>query len=819
MNSLSFAWRLLYKDWQTKEIRVLVVAIILAVTALSSVNFFTARLQQVILLQTSEVLGGDLAVVSYRLPLTELEKKAQQLGLKTTQTISFRSMVMNQNEDTLLSEIKSVSKNYPLRGELQIESGTIKTIPEIGTIWVEEKLLNELSLKLNDSLQLGKKSFQIAHILKYEPDRGNDWMQFAPRVLINQQDLEDSGLLGLGSRVARRLLLVGEKNALKSFQTELEQNAQPEFQLQTFQDTLGQLKTGLTQTEQFLSFAALCTLLLSGAAVAASARYFANRQIDKVALLRCLGMTMPTLRKIYFNYLFILGFLASLIGVIVGFLIQETLVLMLGSLFSKILPAPPFFPALLGLLSGWLMLGGFALPALLGITNIPPLYLLRRQTDHTPRNILSILLGLFTLIILMLMQSNSLNTTLVMIVGLLGSLSILLMVSWGLIKLLNPLRFQSGLWWRFGIANVARYPTNSTVQLTSFSLSFMVLLLLTVVQQDLLKTWQTQLPEKTPNYFVANIQSEDIDNIKKLFEEQGLKIPFYPMLPAHLTKINNKPVIAEDFKNARARRLAGRAFNLSWTEQLPIGNEIIDGEWWSNQTAEASLEKGIAELLNIQIGDLLQFSSGGEEITLKVQSLRKLRWDSFQVNFFVITNPEALKKMPTTYITSFYLSLEQREFLKTLVKAFPSISIIDVNTMLERVKSMLSQISRAIELLFLLSIAAGITVLYALLQLMQLQRRQENAILRTLGASRKQILWGAMVEFVVIGSLAGFLASTMAGILEWAVGKWVLDIPLLPTVELWIVGIMGGAFIVSISALPSILKLLKQSPLSILRTL
>jgi len=819
MNSLSFAWRFLRKDWQTKEIRILIIAIILAVTALSSVNFFTARLQQSILLQTSEVLGGDLAVVSYRLPLTEIEQQAHQLGLKTTQTISFRSMVMNQNDDVLLSEVKAVSENYPLRGELQIESGTIKTLPETGTIWVEEKLLQDLSLQLNDVLQLGKKTFQIAHILKYEPDRGNDWMQFAPRVLMNQQDLEESGLLGSGSRVARRLLVIGEEKSVKTFQTDLEKNPQPDFQLQTFQDTLGQLRTGLTQTEQFLSFAALCTLLLSGAAVAASARYFTARQIDKIALLRCLGMTMPILQKIYVNYLLILGFLTGLIGIILGFLVQESLVFMLGNLFSKTLPNTPFFPAILGLLSAWLMLGGFALPALLGITDIPPLHLLRRQTDSTPHNYMSIILGLLTLIMLMILQSQSLKTTLIMLIGLLGSVGILLIMSRLLIKLLNPLRFQTGLWWRFGIANVARYPTNSTVQLTSFGLSFMVLLLLTIVQYDLLKTWQTQLPDKTPNYFIANIQPDDIESIKALFIEKGLQVPFYPMLPAHLTKINNKPVIAEDFKSVRAQRLAGRAFNLSWTEQLPIGNEIVEGKWWSNQIPEASVEQGIATLLNIQVGDTLQFSSGGEEINLTVQSLRKLRWDSFQVNFFVITNPDALKEMSTTYITSFYLPLEQTAFLKSIVKTFPNISIIDVNTMLARVKSMLSQISLAIELVFLLSVAAGITVLYALLQLMQLQRRQESAILRTLGASRWQILSGAMAEFIVIGSLAGFLAATIAGILEWVIGKWLLEIPLFPTLELWFVGVIGGGLIVGIAALPSIKQLLKQSPLSVLRSL
>ncbi len=347
----------------------------------------------------------------------------------------------------------------------------------------------------------------------------------------------------------------------------------------------------------------------------------------------------------------------------------------------------------------------------------------------------------------------------------------------------------------------------------------MVLLLLTFVQHDLLKTWQTQLPEKTPNYFVANIQPEDIENVKKRFEEKDLKIPFYPMLPAHLTKINNKPISSEDFSNVRAKRLVGRAFNLSWTEKLPIGNELIQGEWWSNQAAETSIESGIAELLNINIGDSLQFSSGGEEISLIVKNLRKLRWDSFQVNFFVITNPDALKNVPTTYITSFYLPAEQSAFLKELVKTFPSISIINVNSMLERVRSLLEQASQAIELVFLLSVAAGITVLYALLQLMQLQRRQESAILRTLGASRWQILSGTLSEFALIGSLAGFLAASLAGSLEWAIGKWLLEIPLIPSFELWIIGIFGGAFIVSIAALPALFHLLKQSPSVLLKTL
>lgn len=814
-----FAWRLLKKDWQSKDIRVLTIALILAVTALSSVNLLTSRLQNKVLLQASEVLGGDLAVVSYRFPLDELEEQAKKLDLKTAQTVSFRSMVMSENDDTLLCEIKSVSNNYPLRGHLEIETGITKSIPENGTVWVEEKLLNDLSLKLGDSLHVGKQLFTIAHLLKYEPDRGNDWMQLAPRVLMNENDLHNTGLLSAGSRVARRLLLVGEKDKLNSFQKYLEEKNQADFQLQTFQDTVGQLKTGLTQTEQFLTFAALCTLLLCGAAVAVSARYFSTKQIDKVALLRCLGMTMPILRKIYFNYLIILGFLTGLTGIILGFFIQESLVLILGNLFGKNLPPISLFPLIFGFFSAWLMLAGFALPALWGVANIPPLHLLRRQTDSTPNHLLSIFIGLITLIFLLFLHSNSFKTTVLMLIGLVGSLLVLFLIAWLLIKLLNPLRFKSGMWWRFGIANVARYPITSTVQLTSFGVSFMVLLLLTFVQHDLLKTWQTQLPEKTPNYFIANIQPTDVESVKSVFEEKGLKVPFYPMLPAHLIKINDKAVSPEDFSTSRAKRLVGRAFNISWTAQLPIGNELIKGEWWSNQASELSIESGIAELLNIQLGDRLHFMSGGQEIILKVKSLRKLRWDSFQVNFFMLTNPQALQGMPVTYIASFYLPPEQSAFLKTLVKNFSSISIIEVNALLKKVRNLLEQASQAIQMVFFLSIAAGITVLYALLQLMYLQRRQESAILRTLGASRGQILAGALAEFALIGSLAGFLAASIAGSLEWAVGKWLLEIPLIPSFELWIIGIGGGSLIVSIAALPALLHLLKQSPTALLRRL
>jgi len=827
----SFTLNTLRRDWRNAEVRLLFLALVVAVASLTAVSFFTNRIQQAMNFQATELLAADLVLSSrYELP-PDLQQQVQNAGLQQAKTLSFRSMAVSE-EDFVLVQLKAVNSAYPLRGTLRIsetplgEEYPTEQTPAQSKIWVEDRLLYRLNKQVGDNIQLGSQHFEIAQVLRYEPDRGGSLIQLAPRVMMNLDDVAATGLVAPGSRVQHRLLLAGEVDQVKTLRQQLEQQAERagaanQWDIQGVEDARPELRSALTQAERFLSLAALVAVILAGAAIAVAARQFALRQADAAAIMRCLGATQDFINRLYLFRLLALGLIASSVGCAVGYLLHLGLSKLLTAFFVTELPSPDASPILLGLVTGLLTLFSFAWPAVLRLRSIPPLRVLRRDLGLPPPSVWQVLLlASLGMGALLWWLAGEIKLAGFMLGGVAALLLLLLTAAYVLVKALSFFRYHSQAAWRFGLANLARRAQSSSVQLAGFGLGIMALLLLAIVRVDLLGSWQTTLDENTPNHFLLNIQPHEVNTVQQRFTDIGIQTELYPMIPGNLLRINGRAVSVDDYDNPRAKRLASRAFNLSWSATLPDNNTLQEGEWWDeNRRGVASIESGIAETLGIKLGDELTYRIGAQEISVKIANLREVDWDSFQVNFFVVTSPDVLASVPTTSICSFHLPDSQTRWLLELVRDFPAITVLNVGALLKQVKSIMERASLAIEYVFMLTLLAGLLVLYAAIQASHEERLQEAAILRTLGAGRKHIIVGLLTEFVTLGLLAGLLAASMASFLGFALSTWVFDLPYQFNMGVWLIGLMGGAVGVGIAGLLGTQHVLKQPPAEVLRRL
>ncbi len=822
MNIIHFILRGARQDWRGTEVRILFLALVVAVASLSAVGFFTDRVAQGMARQASELLGADLVLRSHEPLPPELIARAEDLGLDLVRTVEFRSMLHHDGR-MQLSEIKAVSAGYPLRGQLraQTESGAeervMNELPGNEQIWVEQRLSRRLGLNPGDTLQVGRSGFKLGAILTHEPDRGGDLFQLAPRLLMSLEQLPRTDLLGPGSRVKHHLLLAGKPSALAAFREHLNHYPQPDWETRTARESRPELRAALSQAERFLGLAAIAAVVLAGAAVAVAARHYARHQADAAAIMRCLGATQGFVTRLYLARMLIFGLLASSVGCLAGYALQGGLAAILSQFFLQALPPPGWSPLLLGYVTGLLTLLAFALPPILRIKSVPPLRVLRNDLGMAPPSLWSMaLLALLAMAALIRWQAGDTTLALIMLGGLAVALLLLFATAWLLVRGLRGLREHSHIAWRFGLANLSRRAQASALQLTAFGLGLTALLLLAVVRVDLLDTWQADLPADTPNHFLINIQPGELAALRDYLADAELSAELYPMIPGRLLRVNQRPLKPGDFDSPRGQRLARRAFSLSWHEQMPAHNQVVAGDW-GQHPGEVSVEQGIAELFDIELGDQLVFRVAGQEIQAKVSNFRELEWDSFKVNFFFILSPELLRDIPGTYLTSFYLPPDREDWLNGLVERFPGVTALNVMALLGQVREVMEQAARAVEYVFLLTLLSGLLVLYAAIQASQEERLREGAILRTLGASRRQVLATLLAEFITLGALAGLLAALMANLLGYLLATQVFELGYYFNPWLWLLGLVGGAAGVGVAGILGTYRLLRQSPALTLR--
>lgn len=827
INTLTFSLRSLRRDWRSGELRILAIAVVIAVASMTAVGFFVDRTRQAMGQQAGELLAADLVLTSSNPVGPDRIAYARASALQRAETLSFRSVVIADDRMQLV-EVKAVSADYPLRGALRIapkpfapDSVTSST-PGRGEVWVNADLLQKLKVEIEDIISLGEAEFVIRKVLTYEPDRGGQFFNIAPRVMMNIGDVPATRLLQPGSRARYRLLVAGANDSVRDYRTWLASRLNPSERLVTLEEGRPELRAALERAQRFLGLASLVSVFLAGVAMAMAARRYTQRHLDTSAIMRCLGASQRTIIKIFTWEMVWIGVAASLIGCLVGYVAQTGLAFILAGLVATELPLPSLRPALVGLPLGLAVLMGFALPPLLALKDVPPTRVLRRQAaTPMPRNLATYTLAFLTMAGLMLWHARDMELLAYVLGGAVGTVVVLAITAYLLVKLLNGLRGRVGVAWRFGFANISRRARISAAQIVAFGLGIMALLLLSLVRGDLLEGWRKTIPPEAPNHFLINIQPDQAQALRDFLTAHDMVVPaIYPMVRARLTAINDQSISPETLSDPHARRHARRESNLSWAAQLQTDNRVVAGRWWG--TGEygrplASFERDFAETLGIKLGDTVTYDIAGSEIKVKVSNLRTVDWDTFNVNFFTILPPGVLDEYPATYVTSVYLPPETKQPLNLMLERFPNITVIDVDALLGKVRQIMERVSLAVEYVFMFTLLAGLAVLYAAVQATQDERRYETAVLRTLGAHRGQLLRGLAAEFVTLGLLAGALAGVAASIIGYALAEFVFHFSYRLNLWVWLAGTLCGAIGIGIAGTVGTRSVLRQPPAKTLR--
>lgn len=827
MSAWRITLRLLRQDWRSGELYLLSAALVLTVAAITAVGFFTDRVEATMQRQGSALIAADLVLESSTPLPQRFGREAAARGLEIARTVEFRSIVMTTGQEPQLVQIKAADPAYPLRGELKTArkpQGSERTSehgPPEGEVWVESRLLPLLGLSVGDSLGVGETRLRIGAILTQEPGEGGSFFNIAPRVLMSRADLPATGLIGPASRASHRLLVAGQAAAVSAFEDWARPKLDANATLEDATDARPEFASAVDRASRFLHLATLVTLLVAGAAIALASHRLVERQIDAVAVMRCLGAPRHLLMRVFVLRLVIFGLIASLLGCLLGWLGQLGLITALSDWIAQDLPPPSPTPILVGLATGMIALLGFAVPPLAQLAHVPPLRALRRDLG-TPRasTALALIAAAVALALLIFWQAADFALAWKLLAGVLGTVLTLVLTVLILVRAAGRLAGRARGVWRLGLAALARRPGTAVLQIAGLGIGILALLLLAVVRVDLLKSWQESLPEGAPNYFLINIQPDEVKPLRDFLSRSGIDTPaLYPMIRGRLTHIGDRKVDPSSYESPRAERLASREFNLSYGTQPQPDNRILAGHWWAGADAppELSVEQGIAETLGIHLGDELTFWVSGHAVTGPVTSLREVHWDSFNVNFFVVASPALLQSEAATYITSFHLPPEREALVAELARRFPSVTTLDVDAILKQVRGVIDRGVLAVEYVFLFTLAAGLLVLYAGIQASLEQRRTEHGILRTLGASRRTMLTSLAVELTTAGLLAGLLASIFAEATGFLLAEQLFELDFSFNAGLWAVGVLGSGLLIGLAGTLATYPLLIRPPLRTLR--
>ncbi len=823
---LSLAGRQLLRDARSGELRVLFFALLIAVASSTAIGYFGARLNEGMSLRATEFLGADLILRGSAPAEPEQIKAGTGRGLQHAQVVEFSSVIAS-DAGIQLASVKAAGNGYPLRGELKSAAApygeeTVSAGPGPGEVWAESRLLVALNLKVGDEIEVGAKKLRLTRVLTYLPDEAGDFYSLTPHVLMHLDDLPATRVVQPGSRVRYIEQWNGPSDALTSYRQATEPGLAANQRFDDARDGSRRVGGALDRAERYLNLASLAAVLLAGVAVALSAARFASRRFDASALLRCLGLSRRQALSLFGLQLAILGLVASLAGALLGWLAQQTLFHLLQGLLPAQIPAGGIIPALAGIATGLVALAGFALPPLAALGRVPPLRVLRRDMLPVPASSW-LVYGTALLALGLIMWRLSLDLTLTL--ALLGGGLVTALLLGGLMLLglqsLRRLLARAALPWRLGLGQLLRRPLAAAGQALAFGLILLAMALIALLRGELLDNWQEQLPADAPNHFALNILPADRDAFaERLAQLSPHPAPLYPVVPGRLTQVNGEPVRQYVTEDSRGERAVRRDLSLTWSADLPDGNTLTAGQWWTDDQPRelpgVSVEDELAQSLHIKLGDRLTFNVGGVDRDALVTNLRTVDWNNFQPNFFMIFEPGTLKDLPVTYLTSFYLPPQHEQQLVDLSRAFPSVSLLQVEAILNQLRSILAQVTIAIEFVLLFVLAAGLAVLFAGLQSTLDERIRQGALLRALGAERRLLVQARRAEFGLLGAASGLLAALGCELVSFMIYRYAFQIAWQPHPWLLLLPLIG-ALLVGLAGVLGTRRALNASPLTVLR--
>lgn len=826
---------MLARDWRSGELRLLAAALVVAVASVTSVAFFSDRLGRGLVRDAHQLLGADLVLVADRPWSAAISEELTRRGLQQARALNFISMARpaeGSDDAGQLAGVKAVTENYPLRGRLRIAPGlnlpdrTAPAGPARGTVWLDERLSSALGTQVGSRVRIGASELRVTAVLTLEPERSANFFNLAPRLMMHADDVAATGLIQPGSRIRHYLYVAGTSPAVADYEAWVKARLERGQRVDNLESGRPEVRATVERAQRFLGLAALLAAVLAGVAIGLGARRFVERHLDGCALMRCLGATQGRLLALHSMEFLLLGGMACAGGALVGYAAQELIAYWLASLIRAALPAPSVLPAIHGLLVGNVLLLGFALPPLLQLKGVPTVRVIRREAGPMRQPALFAYgSGLTALAALLLWQAGDIKLGGYVVVGFSVAAAVFIGVSWFVLKSLAGtaaarVLFQGNSALRYGLANLGRRAAANAVQVASLALGLTALLLLTVTHHDLVDAWRRAAPADAPNRFVLGIQADQLDAVQRYLADNDIAVPdIYPMVRGRLTAVNGREVRERDYAEERARRLVEREFNLSYMAALPAHNTVTSGRWFpaGGAATEISVEEGIARTLGLRLGDELTYSVGGETFSARITSLRRLRWDSMKVNFFVIGPPPLLERFPVNFISAFRVTPVQEPVLNRLTTRFPNLTVIDVGAAVRQANEVIDQLVVVVQFVFLFALGAGILVLYAALVATEDERRRETALMRVIGASRRQIVNSQSIEFLTMGALAGVLATAAAAAIGQVLAQraFELDLPVNPW--LWAIGPMSGIVLLSVNAWVSARKALAVPPALTLR--
>jgi putative ABC transport system permease protein len=825
--ALSLGLRTLGREWRSGDLAVLFLALFVAVAALTGVGFLVDRIERAMRMQATEVLAADLRLVSPDPIGAHYDEEAQRRGLASARVVSTLSVVL-KGELTQLANVHAATEGYPLRGRLRVAdqpfgaATPVAAVPARGEVWAESRLMAALDAQVGDVLSVGESTLRVTRVLIARPDQGSGFVDLAPSILINAADLAATALIQPGSRARYAALFAGAPQATAGFAAWLEANKSTAERLRDIAEASPEINNASNRAGRFLLLASLAGVLLCAVAIAMTARRYVKRHLDLAALLKTLGASQSMVLAISLAQLVVIALVATVAGALAGFLAQQGLLMLLKDMIASELPAAGWQPVVMGFATALLLLTGFALPSMLQLSRVPAIRVLRRDIGP-PRLGTLFAFGPAVLAIVMLIQwvTGDVRISAGFVVGLVLSLGALALAGWGLVALTGRLRGGMGAAWRYGAANLARRRAESIVQIVALGLGLSALLLLAIIRGDLIDDWRARLPQDAPNYFFVNIPPDDREDFRALLAAQGGEMTrMLPMIRGRMVSINGESVSEKRFLTPQGEGLANREQNLTWSAEIGPDNTITAGEWFTADDFGqplVSVATDMQESMPLQLGDRLTFDIAGEMIEATVSSFRRVQWDSLQPNFFLMFPPGLLEGAAGTWMGSARFRPADPAAVAVLVRRYPGVSIFDMDDLLAQVRSIVDKAVLAVQSVFLFTLLAGVVVLLAAVLATRDERRYESAMLRTLGASRRTVRVGVLVEFAGVGMMAGAVAAAAASTGGYFIARFMLEIPWTPDPLLWIGGALTGALLVCTAGWLATRTALTQPPMQTLR--
>ncbi len=810
-------------DLKNSDLLLLFLAVILAVTSITTVTFFGDRLKISIQQQAAVVLGAD-AVLRSSSPISSVYlQQAQREGLKTAESISFLSMVI-VNEDNLLASIKATSPEYPLRGTLKLRSFNGQRInkhqgaPRQGYAWAEQKLMDQLNIPKGGSIVIGDREFIIESVLDDFPDRNIGFLNFSPTVLVNIADLESMGVILPGSRVLYRQMFAGNQERLDRFLTGLE-NLPPEIRIQQIENIGQQLGKTLDRSSRFLSLAGLATIIVAAIAAMISSRRFALRNLLSCSLMKTFGASQGFILAALISQLLLMTLLATTIGVALGFAIQSILAGLLEGVFESSLPDPSWQPIWVALLTSTCLIVGTVTPYLQQLKTTQPIRILRNDFSYEHRGALLINgLAMASLMVFLFILLADFTLVMIIILSLFVLGMVLTAMGWLLVKCTALMNQQAGVGWRLGLKNISKRSSESILHIVVFGLSLMVLMVLSETRSDLIDTWKASLPEKTPNHFFFNIQASERNDMANFFNKEiGQDMRFTPLIRGRLLKVNQ---LEGERQSSQPERFIEREANITWYRELPDNNSVVEGEWWGelgDTILAASLDQNVATSIGITVGDEVIFTAGGSNFKATVTNLRAVEWESFEPNFFFVVSPMIGKNLPQSFITSINIPQSKQQITDDFLSSHPSITSVDLNAVVKQIRTVINKASLAVQCMFFLTFIAGVLALISTILASTDQRRYESALLHTIGAKRSKIFQSVATEFVALGIGAGFVAVLGTMIISGSLATQIFNVNYVPNVVILLSGLFSGAFCIGLVGVFAVRRSVYEPPILTLR--